>query len=66
MLSRILPSFWPAVFLTALSLIPNSSRSQSPARPDILLADFEGETYGAWKVTGEAFGAGPARGRLPG
>ncbi|HEX3313708.1 MAG TPA: glycoside hydrolase family 32 protein, partial [Gemmataceae bacterium] len=35
-------------------------------RPDLLLADFEGETYGAWKTTGDAFGAGPARGTLPG
>jgi fructan beta-fructosidase len=37
-----------------------------PARPAILIADFEGPTYGAWKSTGEAFGPGPARGTLPG
>ncbi len=36
-----------------------------PDREDILIADFEGETYGEWKVTGEAFGAGPAQGTLP-
>lgn len=30
------------------------------------MADFEGETYGEWQVTGEAFGRGPARGALPG
>jgi fructan beta-fructosidase len=36
------------------------------AQPDILIADFEGETYGDWAVTGEAFGPGPARGTLPG
>jgi fructan beta-fructosidase len=35
-------------------------------RPDILIADFEGDTYGDWKTTGEAFGKGPARGTLPG
>src|SRR5258706_15997978 len=35
------------------------------AADDILLADFEGETYGDWKATGEAFGPGPARGTLP-
>jgi len=23
---------------------------------DILIADFEGKTYGSWKVEGEAFG----------
>jgi len=32
---------------------------------DILIADFEGDDYGNWKVTGEAFGAEPARGTLP-
>jgi fructan beta-fructosidase len=36
-------------------------------RPDILIADFEGETYGeGWKTTGTAFGKGPAKGTLPG
>jgi len=34
-------------------------------RPDILVADFEGSDYGNWKVTGTAFGTGPARGTLP-
>jgi fructan beta-fructosidase len=33
---------------------------------DIMIADFEGKTYGDWKVEGEAFGPGPARGTLPG
>ena len=36
------------------------------AADDILIADFEGDDYGAWKVTGEAFGPGPARGTMPG
>ncbi len=35
------------------------------ARPDILLADFEGDNYGNWKVEGVAFGPGPAKGTLP-
>ncbi|MDP7134581.1 MAG: 2,6-beta-D-fructofuranosidase, partial [Planctomycetota bacterium] len=35
------------------------------ARPDILIADFEGNTYGDWKTEGEAFGKGPAKGTLP-
>src|SRR4051812_45656518 len=35
-------------------------------RPDVLVEDFEGETYGKWKAEGEAFGKGPARGTLPG
>lgn len=36
------------------------------ATPDIVLADFEGADYGAWIAEGKAFGAGPARGTLPG
>ena len=36
------------------------------AADDILIADFEGDTYGEWKAVGEAFGPGPARGTLPG
>ncbi len=35
------------------------------AEDDILIADFEGKTYGQWKTTGEAFGPGPAGGTLP-
>jgi sucrose-6-phosphate hydrolase SacC (GH32 family) len=34
--------------------------------PDVVLADFEAETYGAWKVEGSAFGKTPAAGTLPG
>jgi len=37
----------------------------APARPKIILADFEGPDYGNWKVTGEAFGKAPAAGTLP-
>jgi fructan beta-fructosidase len=49
---------------TALLLvIPASAFAQ---REDVLIADFESETYGEWTVTGEAFGPGPAQGALPG
>ena len=34
-------------------------------RADLVVADFEGENYGDWKATGEAFGPGPAKGTLP-
>jgi fructan beta-fructosidase len=35
-------------------------------RPDVLVADFEGDAYGdGWKTTGTAFGKGPAKGTLP-
>lgn len=46
-----------AVVLGAASLLAQA--------PDILVADFEGASYGGWKTTGEAFGPGPARGALP-
>src|SRR5258705_723310 len=36
------------------------------AAEDIVFADFEGNDYGDWKTTGEAFGPGPAQGTLPG
>lgn len=43
-------------------LIAGSLQAQ---QSDILIADFEGKTYGDWKTTGQAFGPGPARGTLP-
>ena len=33
---------------------------------DLMIADFEGDTYAPWTVTGEAFGSGPAHGPLAG
>lgn len=32
---------------------------------DIVIADFESESYSPWTTTGTAFGSGPARGTLP-
>ncbi len=40
--------------------------AEKGGRPPVVFADFEGKDYGAWKATGEAFGAGPVRGTLPG
>jgi fructan beta-fructosidase len=40
--------------------------AQQAKRPDILIADFEMESWGDWKVEGDAFGSGPALGTLPG
>ena len=34
------------------------------AADDIVVADFEGESYGKWRSSGEAFGAKPASGTL--
>jgi fructan beta-fructosidase len=36
------------------------------AAPDIVVADFEGADYGDWKISGDAFGAGPAQGAVQG
>ncbi len=49
------------LFLLTLSFTPANGAD----REDILVADFEGEDYGDWKTTGEAFGSRPARGTLP-
>ena len=35
------------------------------AADSLVIADFEGDDYGDWKVTGTAFGPAPARGTLP-
>jgi fructan beta-fructosidase len=49
----------------ALAALLLSSLAAAADRPDILIADFEGDTYGDWTTTGTAFGKGPARGTLP-
>ncbi len=46
-------------------LLLGCATSALGAKPDMLIADFEGKTYGNWTATGEAFGPGPARGTLP-
>jgi fructan beta-fructosidase len=44
----------------------NSLVWHEPPTADVVLADFEQPTYGAWVTTGTAFGSGPAQGTLPG
>lgn len=53
--------------LVMLLLLLNTpvSWGQETKRPDIVIADFESETYRDWKSEGEAFGPGPAAGTLP-
>jgi fructan beta-fructosidase len=51
-------------FAVLLALIPDFTLAAE--REDILVTNFDGLDYGAWKTTGEAFGTGPARGALPG
>ena len=54
----------PALVATAFILSVAASHAAED-RPDLLVADFEAQTYGEWKSTGEAFGPGPAAGTLP-
>jgi fructan beta-fructosidase len=56
--SRVLTGFLTLALASSLL-------AQARTRPDLVIADFEGETYGAWQVEGEAFGPGPAHGTLP-
>jgi fructan beta-fructosidase len=51
--------------LCPLWLFPVSGIADG-SRADVVVADFEGDDYGAWQVTGTAFGNGPAHGTLPG
>ena len=51
----------PRTFLAAL-LLP--ALIAQAAEPDIVIADFEGPDYGAWKSSGGAMGTAPARGTL--
>lgn len=48
--------------LVSLRLIPTVAAE----RAELLIADFESDGYGGWKVEGTAFGDGPAAGTLPG
>jgi len=51
--------------LLSCLIITFTCLAPATAQEDILIADFEARDYGDWKVTGEAFGPGPARGTLP-
>lgn len=49
---------------TLLLLLGIATIATAADRPDVLIADFEGKDYGAWRTTGTAFGPGPAQGTL--
>lgn len=57
-----------AVALTLAAFTANTQLidRDAHAADDIVIADFEGQDYGAWKTTGNAFGPGPAQGKLAG
>src|SRR3954469_15867698 len=53
--------------LPLLAVLLAAPFARAADRPDVLVADFEGDTYGdGWKTTGTAFGKAPAKGTLPG
>jgi sucrose-6-phosphate hydrolase SacC (GH32 family) len=52
------------ILLRTIALVL-SLTSAALGADDILIADFEQDTYAPWTVAGEAFGPGPARGTLP-
>ena len=62
--SRIVTEKGRALLIHTAEEAPATKGAAAP-RPKIVLADFEGENYGDWKVEGEAFGKGPAGGTLP-
>jgi len=51
-------SYLVAVFALCMGLAGCAERH------NIMLANFEGEDFGNWEVTGECFGTGPANGAL--
>lgn len=51
------------MLILAAVLALAAARADRP--DDIVIADFESDTYAPWVATGEAFGPGPARGTLP-
>ncbi len=51
------PGNWLLAYLFMAILLPGTAAiAQQTERPDVVIADFEGETYGDWKAEGEAFG----------
>ena len=53
-------------YCLAVVVVALSAPLLAAERPDIVIADFETETWGDWTVEGDAFGPGPVKGTLPG
>lgn len=56
--------FRPTTLMISIIVLLIFSRLQA-ADDDLLIADFEGDSYGQWTITGDAFGDVPAKGTLP-
>ncbi|MEK0449325.1 MAG: hypothetical protein RL088_1593 [Verrucomicrobiota bacterium] len=52
--------------LIAAGLLSITLIASAFAADEILIADFEKDTYAPWTVTGGALGPGPLRGTMPG
>jgi fructan beta-fructosidase len=50
----------------AIAAEASSAQAANDAANDIVITDFEQESYASWTATGDAFGPGPAEGTLPG
>src|SRR6478736_4206298 len=61
MMIRYKNSSWLYCAMVGLGLACGKLSAQ-----DLVVADFEGADYGAWRVSGTAFGLGPVHGKLPG
>jgi fructan beta-fructosidase len=61
---RLVAWFLATILSSLAAALPGPAAAAD--RPDLVVADFEGNTYGHWTVVGDAFGTGPARGTLPG
>ena len=62
--TRILDERGRTLIVHTAEKAPPPKETAAP-REKIILMDFEGDDYGPWQVTGEAFGQRPARGTLP-
>jgi fructan beta-fructosidase len=58
-------SIWLPAFLSIVGVLTVPT-VHAAERPDIVVADFEADSYAGWVTDGEAFGTVPARGTLPG
>ncbi len=58
-------AFAIALLLASLAVLHAAEDAPLPATADIVLADFEADTYGEWKVSGTAFRRGLEHGTLP-
>ena len=56
---------WPSIKPLFLGLLCHMLLSQHVLAGDVLIADFEGENFGEWQVSGDALGERPTALALP-